>query len=100
MSTTYRDTCGSLRGMIAHQSAGENPCGWCVTAEAAARLSAEAITWRPPPVGRLEPVSREQAAINAAVLDDEAKAWEQANPGASDRQGRRSRKGRRHLHAA
>jgi hypothetical protein len=78
MATTYRECCGSLRGMIAHQSAGERPCGWCVQAETATRLAAEAVTWRPPPAGRFEPVSREQARENAAVLKSEVEAYERS----------------------
>jgi hypothetical protein len=66
--TTYRDCCGSLRGMIAHQSAGERPCGWCIQAETAARLAAEGVTWRPSPAGALDSVSSEQAAVNRIVL--------------------------------
>jgi hypothetical protein len=62
--------------MIAHQTAGESPCGWCRQAEIAARLTAEAVTWRPTSpaavipfgVNALEPVSAEQAAVNAAIL--------------------------------
>jgi hypothetical protein len=81
--TTYRDVCGTLRGMIAHQSAGEDPCGWCRQAETAARLAAEAVTWRPSPADPLiEPVSREQAAINAASLVAELDAFEAEHPGA------------------
>jgi hypothetical protein len=83
MATTYRDSCGSLRGMIDHQSAGEEPCGWCASAEMTARLSAEAITRRPANAGGLEPVSEEQARINAAVLLVEVEAYERsrcANP--------------------
>lgn len=76
MATVYRDTCGSLRGMIAHQSAGERPCGWCVQAETAARLAAEAITWRPSPVGALEPVSLDRAVENAAILAAEVDEYE------------------------
>jgi len=77
-TTTYRQSCGSLAGMIAHQSAGERPCGWCVQAETAARLAAEAITWRPAPAGRFEPVSQEQARENAAVLKAEVEAYERS----------------------
>lgn len=76
MSTTYRDCCGSLRGMIAHQSAGEKPCGWCAQAETAARLSAEAVTWKPVPAGAFEPVSADQATANRAVLAAEVEAYD------------------------
>ena len=74
--TIYRDCCGSLAGMIAHQSAGEKPCGWCAQAETAARLAAEAITWRPVPAGALEPVSSDQATVNRAVLAAEVEAYD------------------------
>jgi hypothetical protein len=97
MSTVYRESCGTLRGMIAHQSAGEQPCGWCAQAETAARLASEAITWRPSPVAAIaEPVSDVQARINAAVLGSEVEAFERehgAEPGHGRTAGRR-------LHAA
>lgn len=83
MSTTYRDCCGTLRGMIAHQAAGERPCGWCVQAETAARLSAEAVTWRPSPAGAFEPVSAGRAAVNAAVLAAEVEAFERGHGAAN-----------------
>ena len=79
MAATYRDCCGSLRGMIAHQSAGEKPCGWCAQAETAARLAAEAVTWKPARAGALEPVSSEQAAVNRAVLAAEIEASERGH---------------------
>ena len=79
MSAVYRDVCGSLRGMIAHQSAGEEPCGWCVQAETAARLAAEAVTWKPSRPDSLEPVSSEQAAVNRAVLAAEAEEFERGH---------------------
>jgi hypothetical protein len=44
---TYRDTCGTLQGLLAHQGAGEAPCGYCLHGEAAARISAESIPGRP-----------------------------------------------------
>jgi hypothetical protein len=75
---TYRDSCGSLRGMIAHQSAGETPCGWCVQAETTARLTAEAVTRRPERPDLLEPVTAEQATANAAMLAAEVEAYERA----------------------
>ena len=88
--TTYRDCCGTLRGMIAHQAAGEAPCGWCRQAENTARLAAEGITWRPTPAStviphaatedRLEPVTAAQAAVNAAVLAAELETFEDSGP--------------------
>jgi len=79
MSTIYRDCCGSLRGMIAHQSAGEKPCGWCVQAETAARLAAEAVTWRPARADSFEPVTADQATVNRAVLAAEIEASERGH---------------------
>ena len=76
-ATIYRQSCGSLAGIIAHQSAGERPCGWCVQAEVAARLAAEAITWRPAPAGPLQaPVTAARAAVNAAALVAALDAYE------------------------
>ena len=83
MKTTYRDDCGSLRGMIAHQAAGEQPCGWCRQAETAARLAAEAVTWRPDAAGLPGPVTGEQAAANRAALAAEAGESERGH-GAAD----------------
>lgn len=79
MSTTYRDCCGSLRGMVAHQSAGEEPCGWCRGAEAVARIGAEAIPSGMPAVNSLEPVSPERAAVNARVLAAEVEEFERGH---------------------
>jgi hypothetical protein len=75
----YRDSCGTLRGMIAHQSAGEDPCGWCVQAETSARLAAEAVTRRPSRPDLLEPVTSDQAAANRAVLAAEIEAYERGH---------------------
>lgn len=77
--TTYRDCCGTLRGMIAHQSVGEDPCGWCAQAETAARLAAEAVTWRPVPAGAFEPVSSDQATVNRAILAAEVEKFERGH---------------------
>jgi hypothetical protein len=85
--TTYRDVCGSLRGMIAHQSAGERPCGWCAQAENATRLAAEAVTWPSfsgmpsPSSAPLKPVSAEEAAFHLASLAAEVDAYEASHPG-------------------
>jgi hypothetical protein len=81
--TTYRDVCGSLRGMIAHQSAGEDPCGWCAQAETAARLAAEAVTWKPARADALGPVTSEQAAVNRAILAAEAEEFERGHGAAN-----------------
>lgn len=37
-----RPSCGTVRGALAHQAAGEAWCGWCAQAERSARLAAEA----------------------------------------------------------
>jgi hypothetical protein len=79
--TVYRDSCGTLRGRIDHQSAGEDPCGWCVQAEATARLASEAVTRRPVRFDALEPVSEERARANAAALDAEVEAYERDHRG-------------------
>ncbi len=76
----YRDNCGTARGAAAHHVGGEPLCGWCVEAEALARLRAESVPSRPPAPGAdlLTPVSAKQAKINAAVLDKalEGIEWE------------------------
>lgn len=77
--TTYRQICGSLRGMIAHQSAGEQPCGWCLQGETAARLAAEAAPTGLRAANVLEPVSPEQAAVNARVLAAEVEEFERGH---------------------
>lgn len=77
--TTYRDVCGTLRGMIAHQSAGEDPCGWCRGAEAVARLSAEGVPSGLPAANVMEPVSGERAAVNRFVLAAEVEEFERGH---------------------
>ena len=101
--TTFRETCGTLRGMLAHQAAGEAPCGWCAQAEQVARLTAEAL--RPTPrddwglrgaAGALLPFAdepeddlpvteEEAAAERRALLMAEVEAFEQDHPGAGSR---------------
>lgn len=73
-----RETCGTRAGLMAHQSAGERPCGWCDYAQQARRIAAEGIPSRPTPPGWLPPVSAEQAAHNAALLHSEVIAAEVA----------------------
>lgn len=77
--TTFRPSCGTLPGMIAHQSAGEQACGWCLQAEAVARLAAEAATPGARGGNVLEPVSPEQAAENARVLAAEVEEFERGH---------------------
>lgn len=69
-AVTYRESCGTPRGAMAHQRGGERLCGWCAAAEAAARLRAEAYPSRPSAPGRehLEPVTAMQASVNRAAL--------------------------------
>ena len=83
MNVTYRVCCGTLAGMIAHQSAGEKPCGWCLQAETAARLAAEAVTRRPAPAGALDPVTADQATVNRAVLAAEIEEFERGRGAAN-----------------
>ena len=91
--TTFREVCGGLRGMLAHQAAGEDPCGWCLHAEQVARLAAEAL--RPAPreaVGGWLPVTDEEASVHRAVLAAEVEEFEGSHPGEAS-----SGAGRRHL---
>lgn len=81
----YRETCGTARGALAHQTAGEPLCGWCLEAEAMARARAESVPRRPSPApstapGYLAPVTAAQAAANYALLGAEVEAFERANP--------------------
>jgi hypothetical protein len=78
-----RPSCGTARGALAHQAAGEPWCGWCKTAERAAALDAERFPSRPLPLEPLPlpecayaPVTPEQGAGNAALLDAEVLAYE------------------------
>ena len=82
--TTFREVCGGLRGMLAHQAADEAPCGWCAQAERAAFLAAEASHPMPPDPGFL-PVTEEEAAANRAMLLAELQAYGWDHPGASSR---------------
>lgn len=69
-----RPQCGTVRGALAHQAAGEPWCGWCVNAERTARLSAESLPSLP---GKAyAPVGDQQGARNAALLDAEVLAYE------------------------
>lgn len=78
MTTTYREICGTARGLRAHQVSGEPPCGTCAHAEAMRLLALEAIPRRPspaPPNARppgLPPITTPQEAqINRHVLLEE-----------------------------
>lgn len=93
--TTFREVCGGLRGMLAHQAAGEAPCGWCAQAEQVARLTAESLrptprdTWAPQgAVGALLPAAAEEtpAAVEEEALERrkvlmaEVEAFERDHP--------------------
>lgn len=86
----YSESCGTPRGALAHQQAGESLCGWCLEAEAAARLRAEGIPQRPSAApgttaAYMAPVSAVQAAVNRAILSAEVEAYERDHPGESGR---------------
>ena len=102
--TTFREVCGGLRGMLAHQAAGEAPCGWCLKAEQVARLTAEACrptprdTWAPQgAVGALLPAAEEEtpvteeqeAAERRAVLMAEVETFERDHPEGTGNAGHR-----------
>lgn len=67
--TAYREGCGTHRGLLLHQAAGESPCPECLRGEAVRRVEHEGIPVRPSPVPDLPPVSPEQAARNRDVLE-------------------------------
>lgn len=73
-----RETCGTLRGALAHQAAREPLCGWCTHAEAIARASAEDIPRRPSAIW--PPVAPEDARGHANVLDAEVAQYELDHP--------------------
>jgi hypothetical protein len=73
--TTYRPSCGTVAGAIAHQQAGEDLCGFCLLADrVAAAVAAQAY-----PARIWTPVTREQAERNLAVLAAEVRAYEIAH---------------------
>ena len=66
--------CGTLQGLLAHQGAGEDPCGYCLQGDAAARIAAEGIPGRPAspappqvPPGLAEEIRRHREELLAAV---------------------------------
>lgn len=69
----------NVKGMLAHQDAREQPCGWCLQAEQVARLTAESL--RPAP---------RQEATRQAILLAEVEAFEVDHP---EGYGRRSERG-------
>jgi hypothetical protein len=69
MTTTYRLSCGTHLGLIAHQASDEPPCGECRHSELVRLVSVEAwpvALWHP----AAPPISREQAERNLAALMD------------------------------
>ena len=87
-TTTYRLSCGTHLGLIAHQAAEEPMCGECRHSELVRRVGVEA--W---PIGlwhaAVAPISRQQAEQNLAVLmdamaDQTADETLLANPGPPD----------------
>jgi hypothetical protein len=92
-----RPSCGTLAGLLAHQAAGERPCGTCVYEDAVRRFAAEGLPCRPTPVGWLAPVTRAQAAENAALLLAEVEEFDRSHRGGGRRPLRviRGGKGRR-----
>ena len=73
-----RESCGTVRGVLEHQAAREWPCGWCVHAEQAVRLSAERMVPMTPP-GPFPPVTGLEAAANAFLLDHEVAEFERSH---------------------
>lgn len=75
---TVRESCGTIRGVLAHQAAAEDWCGWCRYAERVASLAAERFATAPAPDGFLPPVTAGDAeahrlVLEAAVADFESK---------------------------
>jgi hypothetical protein len=78
---TYTELCGTARGALAHQAAGESPCGWCLVAAPAARSRSGGVAGPPSPApgtrtALMAPVTPVQAAVNRAVLAAEVEAFE------------------------
>jgi hypothetical protein len=69
-----RPTCGTKHGFLEHQAASEWPCGWCIHAERVARLTAERLA--PAVSPGYAPVTPDQAAVNARVLDHEVAGFD------------------------
>lgn len=96
-----RPSCGTLAGLLAHQAAGEKPCGTCAFEDGIRRLAAEGLPSRPTPAGWLPPVTRAQAAANAALLAAEAEEFDRTHRGGGRRPIRVIRGGKpRHAKAA
>jgi hypothetical protein len=80
-----RESCGTPAGLLAHQSAGEKPCGTCALEDAVRRIAAEGVPSRPTAAGWLAPVARAQAAANAAVLLAEVEEFDRSHRGGGRR---------------
>jgi hypothetical protein len=80
-------SCGTRQGILDHQAAGEDLCGFCARSEQLAALEAEAL--RPVPQVRpeLEPVSPAAAAQHAAALVEALDSFEAAHRGVYWRSG-------------
>lgn len=70
-----RETCGSVSGLLAHQAAGEKPCGTCAYADQVRRISAEGIPARPSSP-HCAPVTPQDAAQHRADLLAEVVSWD------------------------
>lgn len=68
---TYGPSCGTVPGALAHQEAGEPLCGWCAMGERVALLAAGLAA-----PGFYPRVTEAQAAMNAALLASEVRAYE------------------------
>lgn len=76
-----RETCGTVRGAIAHAAVKEPLCGWCLQAERVARIAAELITVPDRrPVLVFDPVTPEEAAEHCEELLRELDVFEAAHP--------------------
>lgn len=70
-ATTYREGCGTVRGLRLHQAAGERPCSECARGEALRLLELERIPTRPPrDAFGFPPITPAQAAAHRRVLAD------------------------------
>lgn len=68
---TFRESCGTVPGAVAHQEAGESLCGWCAMGERVALLAAGLAS-----PGFYPPVTPQQAEMNRALLASELRAYE------------------------
>ena len=87
VTPVIRASCGTAQGILDHQAAGEDLCGFCARSEQLAALQAQAL--RPVPQARPEPepVSPAAAAQHAATLLDALDSFEAAHRGVYWRSG-------------